>query len=99
VRNFNFRCNLDEIDKIIEEDVPATTYNKSFKKPSVSPKKALRGVWKKQSGFNPRKSIGKRSKSRGLSKEAKPKTGLRINRGPINKLGGEDPILALLRQE
>ena len=21
VRNFNFRCNLDEIDKIIEEDI------------------------------------------------------------------------------
>jgi hypothetical protein len=35
-----------------------------------------------------------------MSKESKPKTGLRINRRPIGGLnGGEDPILALLRQE
>jgi hypothetical protein len=57
-----------------------------------------RVVNRKQWGaFNPRKSIGKNNKARGNSKEAKTRTGMRINRLPVPKKENEDPILALLQ--
>lgn len=85
MRNFNFRCNLDEIDKIIEEDcekpdepdLNSNTLGKKKKDVSITRLKQSRKISRKEWNINPRKSIGKKRES---SKDGRPRAGLRINR-------------------